>query len=139
MKISRRDFTHAGCTVAAISLIPKTAEAWIHGSAPTNNNRVTINVPGGAIYYANLAKGFGFIPDPTNQDANGYPVTTPAAIIGSNPSMPANYYGTFTWSWNGTGSMQILGAPPIVVTSGGTAIFEIGTNSGDKASSNLTL
>jgi hypothetical protein len=105
-------------------------------SSQPNNNRVTINA---IASYLNLVKGFGFAPIPGNQDANGYPVTTPATIIGSNPNMPSGYYGTFTLSWLGQGSMQILSAPPIVVTSGGTAIFEIGTNSGDRQSSNLSL
>lgn len=138
MKLSRRDFVHAGCGIA-LALFSHPANAWVHGAVVppvTNNNRVTINA---IASYLNLAKGFGFAPIPGNQDANGYPVTTPASVISSNPTMPAGYYGTFTWSWQGTASMQILSAPPIVVASGGTAIFEIGTNSGDKGPSNLTL
>jgi hypothetical protein len=99
-----------------------------------NSNRVTINATG---LYLNLAKGFGFTSqDPTTVSSDGYPLSTPSASIIGNPSMPPNYYGTFTWSWSGKGSMQTFGA--IVVTSGGTAINEIGANSGD-TSGNVSL
>ena len=109
--------------------------AWIHGGIPTNNNRVTINAPAG---YLNIAKTFAFNIDPTNQSSDGYPVTTPSSswTAGSSPSMPAGYYGSFVWKFSGQGSMQVFGS--VVVTSGGTSIVGLGTNTGD-ASGNVTI
>lgn len=99
--------------------------------------RVTINIT--EIDYANLIKGFGFVSIPGNQDSNGYPVTTPASDMLANPSMPAGYYGNFVLKWSGTGAMQISSCPPIIVTSGGTSVFEINSASGDHAPTNITI
>lgn len=98
-----------------------------------NNNRVTLNAPSG---YTNLAKGFGFSPDPNNQTSNGYPVTLPTSGYGSNPSFPLNYYGQFVWKWSGIGAMGWAGAPIIVTTStvNGTnspVLFELPGGTGD--------
>src|SRR5216684_4094257 len=102
---------------------------------PDNIKRITLNAPLGVI---NLAKGFGFNVDPTNQSANGYPVTTPAAgTFGSNPNMPGGYFGTFTWSWSGQGSMQITASPPIIVTSG-SSLF-VGGPFADSAGGNISI
>jgi hypothetical protein len=106
------------------------------GALPAiNNNRVTINANA---YYINLAKGFSFpSQDPTTVSANGYPLSTPASSITGNPGMPANYYGTFTWSFIGKGSMQNASAPPMVLTSGGS--FLVGSPTVDTAPGNQTL
>lgn len=135
MKISRRDFIHAGCIVGAGTLVPSQAEAWIHGSAIGNSNRVTVNAN---VFFLNLAKGFAFpSQDPTTVSSDGYPLSTPSSAIVANPSMPANYYGTFVWKFTGEGSMQIAAAPPIVLTSGGS--FLVGSPSTDIAPSNVTI
>jgi len=144
MKISRRDFVHAGCTVVpatlALSIVDK-AEAFWHGSAITvnNPNRVTQNL---ILAPINLSKSFQFNVDPTNQSSDGFPLTTPTSAWGSNPSMPA-YFGTFFWGWTGKGSMQIVNAPPFIVSNGGAAIteapFSNTNNSGDSAGGNTTL
>lgn len=108
-------------------------------SPAVNTSRVTINI--NEVGYANLIKGFGFSPDIANQDANGNPVTTPTSSMtaGSTPSMPFGYYGTFVWKWSGTGSMNISGNPPVVVSSGGTSVFEINANAGDLGPGNFTI
>lgn len=139
MKLSRRDFIHGGCTIGlatfAYSALDSARAGLIHRSAASNTNRASINA---VALFQNLAKSFNFpSQDPTTVSSDGYPLSTPASVIASNPSMPPNYYGTYTWSWSGQGSMQIPSVA-IVVTSGGTAITEIGSNSGD-ASGNVTL
>src|SRR5437879_67317 len=86
-----------------------------------NNNRVTINV--NDLPLLNLAKGFGFpSQDPTTVSSDGYPLTTPAVQIDSNPNMPAGYYDYFVWKFTGQGSMQIFGGPGMVFTAGSSSV-----------------
>lgn len=130
MRISRRDFIHAGCTVAAVNLIPDPVEAWIHGSAVSSNNpnRVTLNV--GPASWANLAKGFAFPIPPGIANSDGYPTTTPAANIGPvNLPWVSGYTGQVVWKWTGRGSMQM--GPAAIIWSGGASVFNVGTNTGD--------
>lgn len=109
--------------------------SWLPLFSSGNNNRVTINATTG---FMNLSKAWiwqsgGLVgSDPANQTSNGYPLTTPSSNWTGTGFNPANYYGTFTWSWSGQGSMQIPDVP-LVVTSGGSVITELGTNSGDLA------
>jgi hypothetical protein len=150
MKISRQNFICAVFSTILFMLIISRAEAGINnpGSAlPINFNlsRTTVNVDP-TISYANLARGMGFVVQPNNcssppcADSNGYPNQVPTSAITANPSLPSGYYGTFTWAWSGTGSMQDLGGPPELVISGGGVIFEMsGANSGDLAPGNHTL
>jgi hypothetical protein len=44
--LTRRDFVHAGCAIAAASLAPDSAEAWIHGLATTvfNGGKAQVNL-----------------------------------------------------------------------------------------------
>lgn len=111
MLVSRRDFIHAGCTVAAASLVPKPALAWSHGSVTGNQNRVTINAIGsGQQPYANFAKSISWgIIDPTIVDANGYFVspTTIAGPVNGSAGFDPNYYGHYIWKWTGTGTMWV--------------------------------
>src|SRR6202046_5434823 len=125
MKLSRRDFVHAGCTLGAatlvLSIFDRAQARLLRGSfvAANNNNRVTVNADN--ISYLNLIKGFAFSTslDPTTVSSDGCPLSTPSSPInaGSSPSMPAGYFGTFTWGWGGQASMEIISAPPMVVTS----------------------
>lgn len=114
--------------IAALVLDPAGA-AEPGPAAPTNDGRVTINAPSG---YLNLVKGsFAFVPDPSNMDANGYPVRTPAVGIGANPDMPVGYFGEYVWKWSGTGTMRIGASPPMMISAntsagGGQAIFGFG-------------
>lgn len=109
--------------LAAAMLAPKPARSrLLRGTAqPTvNANRVTINVPkyveGGFI---NIAKQFTWNVDPLNMSSDGYPVTAPTAgTYGCNPNMPGGYFGDFVLSWSGTGGLQMIGAPPMIISSG---------------------
>ena len=140
--LSRRDFVHAGCTVAAATLTPSIidkAEAYFpHGvvASTVNNNRVTINPDNG---YANLAKGFTWNVDPTNQSSDGYPVTTPSVAWLANISMPAGYYGNFVWKWSGQGSQQLQCGPAICVSTNTTILPSTFLSNGDFAGGSLTI
>lgn len=130
MKFSRRDLIHAGCTVAAVGLVPKSADAFWHGAAPSgNNNRVTLNV--GPDVFANIAKGFGWTVPLANADSNGYPTGTLPANITTNTALQLGYFGDFVTSFSGTGSIQY--SPPILVRSTNTAgvVTGIAGTSGD--------
>lgn len=111
------------------------------GRSRDNNNRATINILHQSDRHAfkNIAKGFSFpAQDPTTVSSDGYPLSTPASVIGSNPSMPLGYYGEFVWKWTGQGSMQILSAPPMIVSSGGTDIGLAGSSGDITGGSNVT-
>ena len=64
--LDRRQFLSGASAVTLAELLPSAVRA---GSADAGA-RTVINAIAG---YANLAKGFIFNSDPTNQDANGYP------------------------------------------------------------------
>jgi hypothetical protein len=116
---------------------------WLsrRSSSTAIGGRVTLNVPAG---YLNLAKAFGFQPDPTNQDSNGYPIATPKTniVAGSSPSMPANYWGEFVWKWTGKGSMDILASLPMIVSqsssSAGVTIPVGDNNGGNRGMTSVT-
>src|SRR6267154_654431 len=136
--LSRRKLLQGVSAAALIGARPVRAGLHMHGGTQ-NANRVVLNAAAG---YLNLSKGFGFTPFPNNSDSNGYPSGVLAGNIGSNPSMPGNYFGQYVWKWTGAGAMQV--APyPIIVTSGGANIFEApfsNTNaSGDSAGGNVTI
>lgn len=133
MKVSRRFFL-LGASTLALSKAEAKFPRGAYGSA--NTNRVTLNAVTG---YLNLVKGFGFVPDPLNADANGYPVTVPTSNMLANTSMPGGYFGEYVWKWTGQGSMQIVGSPPLIVSAGGTAIVELGTSSGVTVGGNTTV
>src|SRR5258708_24058079 len=113
MLISRGEIL-AGASAAALVLgMPKQAGAATNGSSSSQMGRMVMN---SGTVFANLAKGFTFAVDPANADANGYPISTPANPIGTNPSFASNYYGDFVWKWSGQGSMQIITA--LIIRSG---------------------
>ena len=130
---TRRDFIHAGCTVASATLVPNfldQAEAGLRlhgvGSGLTpNNNRVTINV---GAFYLNLAKGWNLpSQDPTLLSSDGYFISTPASgPVGAFP-FPSGYFDQYFWSWTGTASMQLPN--PAIIYDGG-AFVGLGTNTG---------
>src|SRR5258708_15455480 len=107
MPISRRDVLSGGSAAALALGMPKRAGAAIDGSSSSQMGRMVMN---SNTAFANLAKGFTFAVDPANADANGYPISTPAKPIGTNPSFASNYYGDFVWKWSAQGSMQIAAA-----------------------------
>lgn len=127
MKLSRRNFLF-GSVSSIVLLKASSAKArLLHGAS--GSGRVTINVPPG---YLNLVKGFGFQPDPANQDSNGYPVTTPTSTMVANINMPSNYWGDFVWKWAGEGSMDIVAGPPTIVSQStqGSGSFQVGDSAG---------
>jgi hypothetical protein len=65
----------------------------------------------------NLAKTFSWDISPANIDPNGYPTVAPVSNVGSQGSIPSNYYGSYVWSWNGAASMQAIGLPAIIYAS----------------------
>ena len=141
MKLSRRDFIHAGCAAGAVALTPHPVEAWTHGAAVSgvNNNRVTLNPDMG---YLNIAKNFNFAIDPANQSTNGYPVVKPTSGWLSNPALPLAYYDQYVWKWQNLGAIIWTSAPPMIVTtstvngSNAPVIFELPAGTGDVAPGN---
>jgi hypothetical protein len=126
MPISRREVL-SGASAAALMLgMPKWAGAAIDGSSSSQMGRMVMN---SNTVFANLAKGFTFAVDPANADANGYPISTPAKPIGTNPSFASNYYGDFVWKWSGQGSMQ-MGAALIIRSGFGHFVGGSGGRSG---------
>jgi hypothetical protein len=118
--------------------------AWIHsiGGVVGNHQRVTVNADPSGTQYLNLAKGMPWFVSNANcssapcADSNGYPNQKPTSSITANASFPAAYYGTITWSWSGTGSMQDNTGNPAIFTSisPSGAVFEMGAvSSGDHA------
>jgi hypothetical protein len=131
MKLTRRDFIHAGCAVGAVMLSASkvdSAEAAIDGLSSGNPNRVTLNV--GPTSWVNLAKGFAFNVPPNIADSNGYPRSTPPANIGSNPPWAPSYTGQVVWKWQGRASMQL--SPAAIIWSGGRYVTGVApSNTGD--------
>jgi hypothetical protein len=120
--LDRRQFLSCAGAVTLAELVPSLAPA----ASTDAGGRTVINAIAG---YANLAKGFIFTNDPANQDANGYPIKTPAANRIANPSMPEGYFGDFVWKFRGRGSMQF--SPGALIRSGGNNIIGLQGSSGD--------
>ena len=132
MKLTRRDLIEAGCAVAATSLVPHEVDAWTRVVAPSsasNTQRTVINIPNEGQHYLNIAKSFAWNTDPTIINADGYPTTTPTTSWGCGMGLTPGYYGSWTWSWTGTASMQCSG-PPLIVLAGGT-YFGLAGSTGD--------
>lgn len=150
--LSRRDFIHAGCTVAAASLSPPIidkAEAYFHhGYIPPvnpNGNRATINIihSSSSGIYKNLAKGISWnLLDPTSVplSSNGYPTSAslPGGFIAGNQNMPAAYYGEFVWKYTGPATVVLFGVGPMVVSSGGTSVGLAGSAGDFPQGNNIT-
>src|SRR5258708_40112190 len=113
MPISRRDVLSGASAAALVLGMPKRVGAAINDSSSSQMGRMVMNSNAA---FANLAKGFTFAVDPANANANGYPISTPANPIGTNPSFASNYYGDFVWKWSGQASMQIGAA--LIIRSG---------------------
>ena len=120
--LDRRQFLSGAGAVTLAELVPSVAPA----ATTDAGGRTVINAIAG---YTNLAKGFIFAGDPTNQDINGYPIKTPAASWLANPSMPEGYFGDFVWKFRGRGSMQF--SPGALIRSGGNNIVGLHGSSGD--------
>lgn len=146
MKLSRRDFVHAGCAIGAVTLVPSIvdkAEAWTHGlAAPTTNlTRVSINVPATGTGIMNLAKGWQAT-SPSSLtasqiDSNGYPVGTLSASKSGSLGVVSSYYGEYVWSWSGQGTMQL--SPPAIVYSGGSFVSGISPSASGSVGANLSV
>jgi len=121
--LNRRHLLSGASASAVAAAMPLSAQ-----SAPdaTAAGRTVINATTG---YANLAKGFIFQSDPTNSDANGYPIRTPTSGLNANPSMPEGYFGNYVWKFRGRGSMQF--SPAAIIRSGGANIVGVARDSGD--------
>lgn len=109
------------CVMAEVIPIPLQSIANLNGGGRTVINAVSA--------YANLAKGFIFSGDPTNSNADGYPIRTPSSSWSANPGMPEGYFGDFVWKFRGRGSMQL--SPGAIIRSGGANIYGLNGNSGD--------
>ena len=117
--LNRRQILASAGAAALVETISFGAQSANNGSG----GRTVINAVTG---FANLAKGFGFASDPTNMDANGYPIRTPTTNWLANPSMPEGYFGDFVWKFRGRGSMQF--SPGAIIRSGGTNIVGVNGN-----------
>ena len=83
-----------------------------------SNQRLNINVANEGTHYLNIAKQFVWNADPTIINADGYPTTLPATSLWScGMGLTPGYYGSWTWSWTGTASMEISG-PTLLVPIG---------------------
>lgn len=131
--LSRRDFIHAGCAVAAVTLAPspydvaeaRTLRGGVGASAP-NNNRVSVNVPSAG--WMNLAKTAIFsFPAGTALSNDGYPIN--ALSVSTSFSMLPNFYGQYVWKWSNSGTMQFIGQPAIIY-SGGAAVASLTSGGG---------
>ncbi|ABQ33250.1 hypothetical protein [Bradyrhizobium sp. BTAi1] len=120
--LDRRQLLSGAGALAFAELVPSVVSA----ADPEAGRRIVINAIAG---YANLAKHFVFNSDPGNQDANGYPIKTPATNMGANPSMPEGYFGDFVWKFRGRGSMQF--SPGALIRSGGQNIVGVSGNTGE--------
>jgi hypothetical protein len=131
MKISRRDFLHAGCTIAAASLVPtpfQKAQAFFHRGAagqsflnPLATQRPVLNVnlitsPADYAFINRLQQGSSF-PGPAGTNFNsvlwnqnidtttGYPNTSSVAGHGWGGGFPmaaaSNFAGPYVMSWTG--------------------------------------
>src|SRR6516164_5995464 len=76
----------------------------------------------------NLAKTFSWAISPANIDPNGYPTVAPGSNVGSQGSIPSNYYGSYVWSWHGAASMQAVGLPAIIYSSSSATIPNLSNN-----------
>lgn len=142
MKLSRRDFVHAGCTVGIATLIPSIvdrAEAWTHGYvAPTTNaNRVTVNARL-TNAFINLSKSWNpSLPPPTLLNANGYPNGTITSNYSSGVALASGFYGQYFHGWSGSGAMQWVGQVAIVY-SGGANVSSLTQGGGPAGSGYVT-
>ena len=105
-------------------------------SSGGSNQRLNINIANEGTHYLNIAKQFVWNVDPTNMNADGYPAALPATSWQCGMGLTPGYYGSWTWSWTGTASMEISG-PPLIVLGGGT-YFGLGGSTGD-IQSNATI
>src|ERR1700748_477621 len=142
-KFSRRDFIHAGCAVAAVTLAPSAfekAEAGfrLHGSAPVssgfNNGKSQIQAwdlaYSGEYPFINLMKQsppWTFLdnsasPGPDLLDANGYPTSIQHSGVYTQIGFPASRMSeTMVATWDGQGTFYLNAAyagTTIIVTSG---------------------
>jgi hypothetical protein len=131
MKFSRRNFIHAACTVAAVTLIPNKSDAWIHGQAlqtftPTQRTIINMNLTAGERYpfiLMNTSKrcrpklngfspydGLTLNPFPQQIDQNGYPnvigATAGGGVIGQ-ATYPASANSTGPYIHQSDGDGQI--------------------------------
>jgi hypothetical protein len=117
MKFSRRDFIHAGCAVAAASLIPDPAEAFWHGSAVNNllAARAQVNAFTGEPWaFQNVVKNAGSPGGGTGWQAqsndDGYPngpVTISFSSIINLDATLLNPSTVWVMSWQGKGGLLI--------------------------------
>src|SRR6266851_703955 len=138
MKFSRRDFIHAGCSVATASLIPSPAEALIDGSLPQFSQRSVINIG-----YIN-DNSYPFINFYLAGDGNTGPVgsafstgTPWPALIDANgwPNQPGVSGKNFGGSVRIPGSDEYTGKWAITWAGDGRVFFNSGTWTVDAASS----
>lgn len=137
MKISRRNFIHAGCASGVVTLVPHfmdRAEARLrHGGAPagTNLSRVSMNVPAGGDGLMNIAKTWqpansGVPISPSQTDSNGYPNTTLSSNYSGNLALDQTYYGQYVLQYTGTGPVSFLQCA--IIYSGGASVASLVTS-----------
>jgi hypothetical protein len=133
MVLSRRDFLTSTSAAAVTMALPKSSEAWTHGSAITTTAPVVANFAGAdPLYFTNTYLNMAKIWNPTSSQVgwpgvlggtNGYPngnITTNArGLIYPDPA----YYGHYLLSWTdsgGSGAIGLIGAGnPVILYSGG--------------------
>jgi hypothetical protein len=122
VNLSRRDFIHAGCGVAAASLVLGAvglAEARFPRGAGQPLPRVDgLNLNVGA-NYLNLAKSWVWLPDSaTPVGLDGYPTQQPSGSFSANGGVqtPPDYSGPLIFKWTATAG--VLADAPFVAYSG---------------------
>jgi len=76
----------------------------------------------------NLMKTFNLRVPPAQADSNGYPTSTLGSAVGSQGSVPSNYYGQYVWKWSGAASMTANGSPAIVYSSANCTLPGLSNN-----------
>jgi hypothetical protein len=143
MKVSRRDFIHAGCLATAVTLstpIVDQAEAFWKGLAIVGQKTI-VNLNSGKLAYLNIAKGFSLKSSQAGWqgliDANGYPSGTLTQTISDVLSLDDTYYGRYYIYWLGTGCLQFN--PQAIVYSGGASVTGVSPSASGSTAFNFTI
>lgn len=146
MKVSRRDFIHAGCIAGAVSLAPHfldVAEARFPRGAVSDFNGGKIQaqdyflLQSGTYPFINMMKNMqawtynggalnGYPPIPTELDVDGYLTTTATGGVSNVTFIPPSKTGigtTWVMTWSGRGTVFVGGA---TVTSGAFSNIGLG-------------
>lgn len=138
MKISRRDFVHAGCMLGAASLLNKSWAGINNPGSSGGSQKIgqsVVNIGSSNLGFINLAHGALPTSSQTNfpnaLTADGYPTSSITSDVTCNFNLDITYYGRYLIWWTGTGAFSC--AFPAIIYNGGSAALGVGNNSGSTA------